>query len=91
MKVALRDMASDLLFVSFLMLSFVLPVLFAGRLAMALFSTDRVEACYIRNRAEGYVLIQQRRWQVIPQEVKFAGLADTLAAAKAVCPRQEKP
>jgi hypothetical protein len=72
--------------VSFLMLSFVLPVLFAGRLAMALFSSDKIEACYIRNQAEGYVLVEQRRWQVIPQEVKLATLVEVLAAAKSVCP-----
>ena len=71
---------------SFMILSFVVPILFAGRLALALFSSDKIEACYIKNLAEGYVLVEQRRWQVVPQEARFPNLVETLAAAKVVCP-----
>jgi hypothetical protein len=84
---ALRDTARDLLFVSFMLLSFVLPVLFAARLALALFSTDKIDACYVTNHPEGYVLVEQRRWQVIPQEAKFSNLVEALAVAKVVCPQ----
>ena len=84
---ALRDTARDLLFVSFMLLSFVLPILFTARLAMALWSTDKIEACYVKNYPEGYVLVEQRRWQVIPQEAKFSNLVDVLAVAKVICPQ----
>ena len=80
-------LAHDLFFMSFIMiLSFVVPILFAGRLALALFSSDKIEACYIKNLAEGYVLVEQRLWQVVPQEARFPNLVETLAAAKVVCP-----
>jgi len=39
-------LAHDLFFMSFMILSFVVPILFAGRLALALFSSDKIEACY---------------------------------------------
>lgn len=76
----------DLCFFSFFLLATVVPILFTVRLGLALFSSDRIEACYIKNQAEGYVLIEQRRWQVIPQEVKLATLAEAVSVAKTICP-----
>lgn len=84
----LHDIARDLTFVCFLALSVVVVSLFTVRLALALFSSDQVEACYLKNRSEGYVLVFQRRWQVIPQEAHFPTLNEALASAKILCDQQ---
>jgi hypothetical protein len=53
---------------------------------MALFSSDRIEACVLRSNVKGYTLVQQRRWEVVPMSIDFEKLDEMLKAAQAVCP-----
>jgi hypothetical protein len=83
--------ALDVLTLAFLFFAIAVAAMFSLRLGLALFSSDKVEACVLRSNVKGYTLVQQRRWEVIPMAVDFEKLDEMLQAAQAVCPNlQEK-
>jgi hypothetical protein len=76
----------DTITLAFLFFGTIIVGMFVVRLGMALFSSDRIEACVLRSNVKGYTLVQQRRWEVVPMSIDFEKLDEMLKAAQAVCP-----
>ena len=82
----------DTITLMFLFFGIIIAGMFVVRLGMALFSSDKIDACILRSNVKGYTLVQQRRWEVIPMAVDFEKLDELLKASQAVCPNlQVKP
>jgi len=75
----------DTLTLAFLVFALATVTMLCIRFGLALFSSDRIEACAFRSNGRGYTLVQQRRWEVVPMVANFDKLDEMLKVASIVC------